>query len=189
MTEPNAGSDASGVETRAVYDPDRKTYDDINGKKQWMTNGSIAKVLTVMAQTEVDTPKGKQDKITAFLVTPEMPGFKVTKSSLEKIGMRGSKTANLEFRNLEVPADNILGPIGGGLKVCLTVLDYGRTTFGATCTGAAKYLLAGPSIMLKIAINLNALCILCACKEENRQRCPRWYMPWRRDLFDSGLGG
>ncbi len=140
LTEPNAGSDASGIETRAVYDPIRKVY-TINGRKQWITNGSIAKVLTVMAQTSVDTPKGKQDKVTAFLVTPDMPGFKILAEALEKVGMRGSKTANLEFQNLEVPEGNILGPVGGGLRVCLTVLDYGRTTFGATCTGAAKMLL------------------------------------------------
>jgi acyl-CoA dehydrogenase family member 9 len=139
LTEPNAGSDASGIETRAVYDPERKKY-IINGKKQWTTNGSIAKVLTVMAKTEVETSKGKQDKITAFLVTPDMPGFKITASALEKVGMRGSKTANLEFTNLEVPLENVLGKPGDGLKICLTVLDYGRTTFGATCTGAAKFL-------------------------------------------------
>ena len=139
LTEPNAGSDASAIETRAVYDPSKNVY-RINGKKQWITNGGIAKILTVMARTEIDTPNGKQDKITAFLVTPDMPGFKVTAASLEKVGMRGSKTSNLQFENLEVPAENILGPIGGGLRVCLTVLDYGRTTFGATCTGAAKFL-------------------------------------------------
>ena len=94
-----------------------------------------------MAQTEMDTPHGKEDKITAFLVTPDMPGFKVVIPALEKVGMRGSKTAILEFKDVEVPAENILGPKGGGLKVCLTVLDYGRTTFGATCTGAARVLL------------------------------------------------
>lgn len=137
LTEPNAGSDAAGIETRAVFDKQKNVY-RITGKKQWTTNGSLASVLTVMAKTEVDTPQGKQDKITAFLVTPDMPGFKVTAPALEKVGMRGSKTANLEFSDMEVPAANILGPIGGGLKVCLTVLDYGRTTFGATCTGAAK---------------------------------------------------
>lgn len=140
LTEPNAGSDANGIETHAVYDPLKKAY-IINGRKQWITNGSIAKVLTVMAKTAVDTPSGKQDKVTAFLVTPDMQGFKVLADALEKVGMRGSKTANLEFQNMEVPEDHILGPLGGGLKVCLTVLDYGRTTFGATCTGAAKILL------------------------------------------------
>lgn len=140
LTEPNAGSDASGIETRAVFDPVRNVY-HLNGKKQWITSGSIAGVLTVMAQTEVDTPEGKRDKVTAFIVTPDMPGFHVTAAALEKVGYRGTKTANLEFRDMEVPAANVIGPIGGGLRVCLTALDYGRITFGATCTGAAKFLL------------------------------------------------
>lgn len=139
LTEPNAGSDAAGIETKAVYDPIKKIY-LLNGKKQWTTSGSLAKVLTVMAKTNVDTPQGPQEKVTAFLVTPDMPGFKVTAAGLEKVGMRGTRTSNLEFTDMEVPAENVLGPLGGGLKVCLTVLDYGRTTFGAMCTGAAKFL-------------------------------------------------
>ncbi len=140
LTEPNAGSDASGVETRATFDPHKNVY-RIKGQKQWTTNGSLASVLTVMAQTAVETPKGLQDKVTAFLVTPDMPGFKVKDRALDKVGMRGSTTANLIFDDVEVPASNILGPKGGGLKVCLTVLDYGRTTFGATCSGPARFLL------------------------------------------------
>jgi len=136
LTEPNAGSDAAGIETKAEFDSFKKIY-KIKGRKQWTTNGSIAKVLTVMAKTEVCG----QEKITAFIVTPEMPGFKVTAKSLEKVGMRGTWTSNLEFDNVEVPVENILGSLGGGLKLCLTVLDYGRTTFGATCTGAAKFAL------------------------------------------------
>lgn len=134
LTEPNAGSDAAGIETKAVFDPLKNVY-RITGIKQWTTNGSIAKMLTVMAKTLIND----KEKITAFIVTPDMPGFKVTAKSLEKVGMRGSWTSNLEFQDMEVPAANILGPPGGGLKVCLTVLDYGRTTFGATCTGAAKF--------------------------------------------------
>ncbi|GMV99743.1 MAG: acyl-CoA dehydrogenase [Candidatus Hydrogenedentota bacterium] len=137
LTEPNAGSDAAGVETRAVYDAERDVY-RITGRKQWITNGGIAGILTVMAQTEVETPKGREDKITAFLVTPDMPGFEVEDVALEKVGMRGTKTAKLRFTDMEVPAANILGPKGGGLKVALTVLDFGRTTFGAGCTGNAK---------------------------------------------------
>lgn len=133
LTEKGAGSDASAVETRAVYDPEKRAY-RINGRKQWTTNGSIAQMLTVMAKTE-------DEKITAFIVTPDMPGFKVLDKALDKVGMRGSKTSNLLFENLLVPEENILGPKGKGLKICLTVLDYGRTTFGATCTGAAKYCL------------------------------------------------
>ena len=134
------GSDAAGIETRAVYIPEKKCW-RLNGRKQWITNGAIANILTVMALTEVETPNGKQDKVTAFLVTPDMPGFNVLAPALEKVGMRGSKTANLQFKDLDVPEENILGPLGGGLKVCLTVLDYGRTTFGAMCTGAAKFCL------------------------------------------------
>lgn len=139
LTEPNAGSDASAVETRATYDPVKKVY-RINGQKQWTTNGSMADVLTVMAQTSIDTPDGPRDKITAFLVTPDMPGFHVKDKALEKVGMRGTWTANLTFTDMEVPEANILGPKGAGLKVCLTVLDYGRTTFGATCAGQAQML-------------------------------------------------
>ena len=140
LTEPNAGSDVASIETEAAYDPSRQVY-KITGRKQWTTNGSIAGVLTVMAKTLVDTPEGPTKKVTAFLVTPDMPGFRVLAAGLEKVGMRGTKTANLGFEGLEVPAQNILGQPGQGLRVCLTVLDYGRTTFGATCTGAAKFLL------------------------------------------------
>lgn len=129
LTEKNAGSDAAGIETVAIYDPEKKVY-KISGRKQWTTNGSLAEILTVMAKTG--------DKITAFLVTPDMKGFKVLDKALDKVGMRGSTTSNLLFENVEVPEENILGPKGGGLKVCLTVLDYGRTTFGATCTGACR---------------------------------------------------
>jgi alkylation response protein AidB-like acyl-CoA dehydrogenase len=129
LTEPNAGSDAGGIETTAVYDPIKKVY-RINGRKQWTTNGSIASILTVMAKVD--------GKVTAFLVTPDLPGFKVAVKALDKVGMRGSTTSNLLFENMEVPEERVLGPVGGGLKVCLTVLDYGRTTFGATCTGMAQ---------------------------------------------------
>mgnify|MGYP002619679432 CR=1 FL=1 len=140
LTEPNAGSDAAGVETRAEYNAERDTY-IINGKKQWITNGGIADILTVMAQTTMDTPRGPEDKITAFLVTPDMPGFKVDEVALEKCGMRGTKTAKLSFENLEVPAKNILGEKGRGLNVALNSLNFGRTTFGAGCTGNAKDML------------------------------------------------
>jgi acyl-CoA dehydrogenase family member 9 len=132
LTEPNAGSDAAGIETTAEYDPQKKVY-RINGRKQWTTNGSIAQVITLMART-------RADKITAFIITPDMPGFKVTAKALEKVGYRGTSTTNLQFDNMEVPEENILGGEGKGLKICLEVLDYGRTTFGATCTGVAKYL-------------------------------------------------
>lgn len=136
LTEPEAGSDAANVQTTATPDADGKGF-TLNGQKRWITNGGIADVLTVMARTP--DPANPEGKITAFLVTPDMPGFKVLEERMEKTGIRGTATGRLEFKDMYVPRENILGPIGKGLKVALTVLDFGRTTFGACCTGTAKY--------------------------------------------------
>src|SRR4029079_6764983 len=96
--------------------------------------------LTVMARTPV---KGSSEtKVTAFLVTPDMPGFEVVEKRMPKCGVRGTATARLAFHDMFVPKENVLGQLGKGLKVALTVLDFGRTTFGASCTGAAKFCLA-----------------------------------------------
>lgn len=138
LTEPMAGSDAANVRTRAEPTDDGE-YFILNGEKRWITNGGIADVLTVMARTPDDSvPDGK---VTAFLVTPDMPGFEVLEERMEKCGIRGTATGRIKFTNMKVPKANILGPIGKGLKVALTVLDFGRTTFGAGCTGAAKFCL------------------------------------------------
>src|SRR5205814_1173110 len=101
------------------------------------TNTAIAHVLTVMARTPVPGKPGK-DAITAFLFTPDMPGFELINGRMEKMGIRGTATGRFALRDVKVPKENILGPMGKGLKVALTVLDFGRTTFGACCTGAAK---------------------------------------------------
>jgi hypothetical protein len=93
-----------------------------------------------MARTP--SPNGKESKITAFLVTPDMPGFQVVEKRMEKMGVRGTATSRLAFQNMFVPRENVLGQLGKGLKVALTVLDFGRTTFGASCTGAAKFCVA-----------------------------------------------
>jgi alkylation response protein AidB-like acyl-CoA dehydrogenase len=135
LTEPEAGSDAANVQTFARSGADGSHF-VLNGEKRYITNGSIAQVLTVMARTPVP---GKGDTaITAFLVTPDMPGFSVTEARMDKLGVRGTATARLAFRDMLVPRENILGPPGKGLKVALSVLDFGRVTFGACCTGAAK---------------------------------------------------
>ncbi len=135
LTEPEAGSDAANVQTTATPSPDGKTY-LLNGHKRYITNGAIAQVLTVMARTPV--PGSHETKVTAFLVTPDMPGFEVVEARMPKCGIRGTATARLAFHNMPVPAENVLGQVGKGLRVALTVLDFGRTTFGASCTGAAK---------------------------------------------------
>jgi acyl-CoA dehydrogenase family protein 9 len=138
LTEPEAGSDASNVQTTASPSPDGKGY-LLNGQKRWITNGSLAHVLTVMARTP--TPGSSETKITAFIVTPDMPGFEVVEARMPKCGVRGTATARLAFHDMFVPKENVLGQLGKGLRVALTVLDFGRVTFGASCTGAAKFCL------------------------------------------------
>jgi alkylation response protein AidB-like acyl-CoA dehydrogenase len=137
LTEPQAGSDAANVQTTATPTADGKAY-ILNGEKRYITNGAIAKVLTVMARTPNPSPERKRGEVTAFLVTPDMPGFEIVEARMPKCGIRGTATARLAFRNMPVPAENVLGQLGKGLKVALTVLDFGRTTFGASSTGAAK---------------------------------------------------
>jgi acyl-CoA dehydrogenase family protein 9 len=135
LTEPEAGSDASNVQTKAVLSADGSTW-RLTGEKRYITNGAIADVLTVMARTQV--PGSDETRVTAFLVTPDMPGFEVVEARMPKCGIRGTATARLAFHDMPVPAANVLGTLGKGLRLALTVLDFGRTTFGASCTGAAK---------------------------------------------------
>ncbi|NND98264.1 MAG: acyl-CoA dehydrogenase [Pirellulaceae bacterium] len=135
LTESQAGSDASNVQTTATLTDDGQHF-VLNGTKRYITNGAIADLLTVMARTKV--ADSDETAVTAFLVTPDMPGFRVIEPRMEKLGIRGTATAKLAFDQMQVPVQNVLGPIGKGLRVALTVLDFGRTTFGACCTGAAK---------------------------------------------------
>ena len=145
LTEPQAGSDASNVQTRATPTEDGAAF-LLNGEKRYITNAAIAQFLTVMARTPSPSP-GKPDdtRISAFIVTPDMPGFEIVEARAPKCGIRGTATGRLRFNNMRVPKENLLGPYGKGLKVALTVLDFGRTTFGASCTGVAKICLKAAS--------------------------------------------
>src|SRR5438067_8642241 len=134
LTEPEAGSDAGNGQTTASPTEDGSAY-VLNGLKHYITNGGIAQILTVMACTP--DPKGGS-KVTAFLVTPDMPGFEVIEARSAKCGIRGTATGTIRFTNMRVPKENVLGQMGRGLQAALTVLNYGRVTFGATCTGHAK---------------------------------------------------
>src|SRR5437660_485174 len=136
LTEKEAGSDAANVQMTATPSADGSHF-ILNGEKRYITNAAIAHVLTVMARTPVPGKEGKTS-ITAFLVTPDMPGFEILEARMPKMGIRGTATGRFAMRDVKVPKENILGPPGKGLKVALTVLDFGRTTFGACCTGAAK---------------------------------------------------
>ena len=124
MSEPGAGSDVVGMRLRARREGDRYV---LNGNKMWITNGPEASTYVVYAKTDPDAgPKG----ITAFLVEKGTPGFS-TAQKLDKLGMRGSNTCELIFDHCEVPAENILGREGEGVKVLMSGLDYERAVLAA----------------------------------------------------------
>src|SRR5438132_6877822 len=139
LTEREAGSDAANVRMTATPSDDGSHY-VLNGEKRYITNAAVSQVWTVMARTPVPGKPGK-DAITAFLVTPDTPGVEMIEGRMAKLGIRGTATGRFRLNNVRVPKENILGPLGKGLRVALTVLDFGRTTFGACCTGAAKHCL------------------------------------------------
>jgi len=124
MSEPGAGSDVVSMRTRADRQGDRYV---LNGSKMWITNGPVAETLIVYAKTEPDKgPRG----ISAFLVEKGMKGFS-TAQKLDKLGMRGSDTCELVFEDCEVPAENVLGPVNGGVGVLMSGLDYERVVLAA----------------------------------------------------------
>src|SRR5205814_4136653 len=108
LTEEQAGSDAANVQTQAQPSADGTHY-ILNGEKRYITNASIAQVLTVMARTPV--PGSDKTAITAFLVTPDMPGFTMLEPRMEKLGIKGTATARFAMRDMPVPKENILGPM------------------------------------------------------------------------------
>ena len=120
MSEPNAGSDVVAMKLHAERKGDRYV---LNGSKMWITNGGDADVLVVYAKTD---PAAGPRGITAFLIEKDMAGF-TRGTKLDKLGMRGSNTWPLFFDNCEVPAENVLGNEGGGVRVLMSGLDYERT--------------------------------------------------------------
>ncbi|AOI87648.1 isovaleryl-CoA dehydrogenase [Burkholderia pseudomultivorans] len=128
MSEPNAGSDVVSMKLRADKRGDRYV---LNGTKMWITNGPDCDTLVVYAKTDVDAgPRG----ITAFIVEKGMKGFSVAQK-LDKLGMRGSHTGELVFQDVEVPEENILGQLNGGVKVLMSGLDYERAVLSGGPTG------------------------------------------------------
>ena len=119
MSEPNSGSDVVSMKLRADKRDHRYV---LNGNKMWITNGPDADVLVVYAKTDIAAgPKG----ITAFLIERSFKGFS-TAQKLDKLGMRGSNTCELVFRDCEVPAENVLGEVNRGVQVLMSGLDYER---------------------------------------------------------------
>jgi isovaleryl-CoA dehydrogenase len=128
MSEPSAGSDVVSMKLKAEK---RNGYYVLNGNKYWITNGPDADTLVVYAKTDPDAgSKG----ITAFIVEKSMTGFS-TSPHFDKLGMRGSNTAELIFDNVEVPFENVLGEEGKGVRVLMSGLDYERVVLAGIGTG------------------------------------------------------
>ncbi len=131
LTEPNAGSDASGIQTTARLEGNEYV---LNGTKQWITNGGEADIYTVIAMT--DKSKGARGA-SAFIVEKGTPGFSFGKKE-NKLGIRASATRELIFDNCRIPKDNIIGRPGMGFIIAMKTLDKSRTGVGAQGVGVAQ---------------------------------------------------
>jgi alkylation response protein AidB-like acyl-CoA dehydrogenase len=131
LTEPQAGSDAAGIQSTAVRCCDKYK---LNGTKTWVTNGSVAGLFIIFAKT--DAAAGGKG-MTAFLVEPSFKGFKVGRHE-DKMGQRSSPSVEVLLNDCEVPAENRLGEEGQGLKIALSALDGGRIGIGAQAVGLAQ---------------------------------------------------
>ncbi|MBZ5660645.1 MAG: acyl-CoA dehydrogenase family protein [Acidobacteriia bacterium] len=131
LTEPQAGSDAAGIGTSAVrYSSGYR----LNGTKSWVTNGGVSGVYVVFAKTD---PSAGARGVTAFLVEPSFPGFRVARYE-DKMGLRTSRSAEIALADCEVPEANRLGEEGQGLKIALELLDGGRVGIAAQAVGIAQ---------------------------------------------------
>ena len=124
MSEAGSGSDVISMRLRADRRGDRYV---LNGTKFWITNAPHADTLVVYAKTD---PDGASKGVTAFLIERDMPGYRCAQK-LDKMGMRGSDTGELVFEDCEVPAENVMGPLGGGAGVLMSGLDYERAVLAA----------------------------------------------------------
>ncbi|MDH3481067.1 MAG: acyl-CoA dehydrogenase family protein [Gammaproteobacteria bacterium] len=134
LTEPQSGSDAATMRTRAERSADGSTY-KLNGKKAWITSGPVAKYMIVFTQT-LDSA-GESVGISAFVIDTDEPGFRVGKTE-PKLGIRASATCEVEFEDYVCPAENRIGEEGQGFKIALTVLDAGRVGVAAQAIGIAQ---------------------------------------------------
>jgi acyl-CoA dehydrogenase len=136
LTEPEAGSDAAAVRTRAIRDGDVYV---LNGTKRYITNADISQLYTVMARTAPDIEGAAG--VSAFLVPSNLHGITVGKPE-RKMGQQGAHICDINFDNVRVPAENRLGAEGAGFKIAMQVLDRGRIHIAAVYTGTADRLIA-----------------------------------------------
>jgi len=133
LTEPQSGSDAANMRTRAVAAADGSHY-VLNGKKSWITSGPVADFMVMFAVTN---PEAKSKGITAFILDCKQPGF-VRGKTEPKLGIRASATCEIEFVDYRVPVANRLGREGEGFTIAMTILDQGRVGIAAQANGIAR---------------------------------------------------
>ena len=136
LSEPDAGSDASALRCQAVRSADGRAW-ELSGTKSWVTSGSFADVIVVMARTDTPDARRGSKGISAFIVTPDLPGFHVGKKE-DKMGLRASPTVQLNFDGLRVPDANLLGTEGQGFVYAMRSLDNGRLGIAAQALGIAR---------------------------------------------------
>src|SRR5437764_2510071 len=134
LSEPDAGSDASALAVQAVKDGSSWI---LNGTKSWVTNGNTADAILTMARTDTSGARRGARGIGAFIVTPALPGFNVGKKE-DKLGLRASPTVQLNFDNMRVPAENLLGDETQGFIYAMQSLDNGRLGIAAQAIGIAR---------------------------------------------------
>ncbi|XP_025080062.1 very long-chain specific acyl-CoA dehydrogenase, mitochondrial-like [Pomacea canaliculata] len=141
LTEPTSGSDASSIRTQAIPSPDGKHY-ILNGSKIWISNGGLAEIFTVFAQTPVISDDGEtKNKVTAFIVERSFGGVSNGPSE-KKMGIKASNTTEVFFEDVKVPVENVLGGVGGGFKVAMNILNNGRFGMAAALSGTMKSCIA-----------------------------------------------
>jgi acyl-CoA dehydrogenase family protein 9 len=140
LTEPETGSDAQHIVTRARLSEDGTEW-ILDGRKHWIGNGQRAGVITTFAQTEVVKHGETVLRPTAFIIRPDMPGFRVV-GTVRKMGIRGSTQAELAYEGLRVPADHVLGTVGKGFTIAVNALNAGRMSLASGCTAGTKRILA-----------------------------------------------
>jgi alkylation response protein AidB-like acyl-CoA dehydrogenase len=142
LSEPGSGSDAFGMATRAEQRGDTWV---LTGRKMWITNGAEAEIYVVFANAN---PSAGYKGITAFVVERGFPGFSVGKKE-DKLGIRASSTTELILEGAEIPASNVLGPVGQGYKIAIETLNEGRIGIGAQMIGVAQGALAATTDYVK----------------------------------------
>jgi len=138
LTEPETGSDAQNIRTMAEPDGDGGWL--LTGRKIWIGNGHRAGVIVTFAQTATERRGERVLRPTAFIIRPDMPGFRVERT-IRKLGVRSSTQAELTYSNLRVPADHVLGTRGRGFTVAVNVLNAGRLTLAAGTTAGTRHIL------------------------------------------------